>query len=80
MPLTDYNKRKELSVDSVSGTPQIGKAQPIIVRGETVVQEVDGWEDGDLSSNPQWTELFGQSSIDNTIQSSVVKNDFVGEF
>ncbi len=74
MPLNEYNKRKELSVDSVSGTPQIGKAQPVIISGETVVQEVDGWEDGDLSSNPQWTELFGQSSIDNTIQSSVVKN------
>jgi len=74
MGITDYNKKKQLDVDSVSGTPTVDKAQPLIVGGETIVQEVDGWEDGDLSSNPQWTELFSQSSIDNTIQSSVVKN------
>jgi len=74
MGITDYNKKKQLSVDSVSGTPQVDKAQPLIVGGKTIVQEVDGWEDGDLSSNPQWTELFSQSSVDNTIQSSVVKN------
>lgn len=74
MGITDYNQKKKLDVDSVSGAPQVDKAQPLIVSGETIVQEVDGWEDGDLSSNPQWTELFSQSSIDNTIQSSVVKN------
>jgi len=74
MGITDYNKKKQLDVDSVSGTPQVDKAQPLIVSGKTIVQEVDGWEDGDLSSNPQWTELFSQSSVDNTIQSSVVKN------
>jgi len=33
MPLTDYNKRKKLSVDSVSGTPTVDKAQPILVSG-----------------------------------------------
>jgi len=34
MPLTDYNKKKQLSVDSVSGTPQVDKAQPLILSGE----------------------------------------------
>jgi len=33
MPLTDYNKRKELSVDLVSGSPTVSKAQPLVVSG-----------------------------------------------
>ena len=31
MPITDYNRKKQLDVDSVSGTPTVGKAQPIIL-------------------------------------------------
>jgi len=34
MGITDYNKRKNLSIDSVSGTPQVDKAQPLIISGE----------------------------------------------
>jgi len=33
MPIEDYNKKKQLDVDSVSGTPTVGKAQPIILSG-----------------------------------------------
>jgi len=35
MPITDYNKKKQLNVDSVTGTPSIGKAQPVLIKGTT---------------------------------------------
>jgi len=34
MGIGDYDKKKVLSVDSVSGTPTVDKAQPVIISGE----------------------------------------------
>jgi len=65
MPLTDYNKKKQLSVDSVSGTPQVDKAQPLILSG--------GGGSFDVST-ASFTDSFDVSSQD-TAPEGVAFND-----
>lgn len=70
MAITDYNKKKKLDVTSVSGTPTVGKAQPFIIKGG--LKEYDGFEDGDYTSSPSWTESVSNGSA--TVQTGTVKN------
>jgi hypothetical protein len=73
MPINDYNKKKDLEVTTQndSGTTQ-DKAQPISIIGEVTPKEFDGFEDGDFTSSPQWTEP--ESGGTATVQTNTVKN------
>lgn len=80
MAVTDYNKLKKLDVDSVSGTPTIDKATPILIRGNDFTG-FDGFESG--SSQLGWesnsnfsidnnSEVYGTSSLQLDLQSGGV--------
>lgn len=64
MPVEDYEKIKKLDVDSVSGTPTIAKAQPILIKGKEII---DDFEDGDISGWSGDTSNF--SAQTNTVLS-----------
>jgi hypothetical protein len=48
VPLSDYNKTKQLVVEAVSGTPTVDKAQPFLVSGQ-VNKLIDLNEEGVLN-------------------------------
>jgi len=63
----DFNKQKKLDVDSVSGTPTVDKATPIILKGsETFAAVVDGGDN-----------LFRSSSVNYSV--NVLKRGIIDE-
>lgn len=72
MVISDYDRKKDLEVTSQNDSGStISKSQPIIVTGAGSYQKPDTFEDGDFSSNPQWSrDNEGTAEV----QQSIVKN------
>ncbi|AFH22335.1 hypothetical protein OSG_eHP23_00030 [environmental Halophage eHP-23] len=80
MAVTDYNKLKKLDIDSVSGTPTVDKAQPLIIAGESQNSLEDDIESGstilDFESNANYSidsnsEVNGTYSLQGTSSGSL---------
>ncbi|AFH22812.1 hypothetical protein OSG_eHP35_00140 [environmental Halophage eHP-35] len=80
MAVTDYNKIKKLDVDSISGTPTVDKAQPLIIAGESQNSLEDDIESGstilDFESNANYSidsnsEVNGTYSLQGTSSGSL---------
>jgi len=73
----DFNKQKKLNVDSISGTPTVDKATPVLLKGETVydVSTLNFTQNQVLNSavtafewNDNGTKLFGVNPDNNTVE------------